>query len=197
VLDIRARKHTSRAVDPIARFIARIGVKPAAVTVTGLVVSIAGSVLIALGYLAVGAIVLGFGSALDIVDGVLARVTGTESVRGAFLDSFTDRIGEVAAFTGLAFYLGGRGEATLVMLALAGMAGSLLIPYLRAKAEAEGAEGKGGLMGRAERLLLFGLGVGLQGLGVPTLTGTVWALAILTWVTVVQRFYRTWVQLGE
>jgi phosphatidylglycerophosphate synthase len=81
------------------------------------------------------------------------------------------------------------------MLALVGMAGSLLIPYLRAKAEGEGVEGKGGLMGRAERLLLFGIGVGLEGFGLPTLTGTVWALAFLTWLTVMQRFYRTWVQL--
>jgi CDP-diacylglycerol--glycerol-3-phosphate 3-phosphatidyltransferase len=197
VLDIRARKHTSRAVDPIARLLAKIGIRPAAITIAGLAISIVGAVLIAFGYLAVGAGLVGLGALFDILDGVLARVTGTESVRGAFLDSFTDRIGEVAAFTGLAFYLGDRSEGTLVMLTLAGMAGSLLIPYLRAKAEAEGAVGKGGLMGRAERLLLFGFGVGLEGLGVPTLEVTVWAMAALTWLTVMQRFYRTWVQLGE
>jgi len=197
VLDIRARKHTSRAVDPIARFLAKIGIRPAAITIAGLAISIAGAVLIGLGHLAVGASIVGLGALFDILDGVLARVTGTESVRGAFLDSFTDRVGEVAAFTGLAFYLGDLGEPALVTLTLVGLAGSLLIPYLRAKAEGEGAIGKGGLMGRAERLLLFGFGVGLEGLGLPTLEVTVWALAILTWLTVIQRFYRTWVQLGE
>ena len=108
----------------------------------------------------------------------------------------TDRIGEVAAWTGLAFYLGRRAEATLVMLAIVGVCGSLLIPYIRAKAEAEGVEGKGGIMGRAERLLVFGFGIGLAGLGLPTLAATVWSLALLTWLTVLQRFYRTWVQLG-
>lgn len=195
MLDIRARKHTSRAVDPIARGAARIGMTPAVVTVLGLAVMSGGAGLIAVGYLAVGGFVMGLGASLDIVDGVLARVTGTESRRGAFLDSFTDRVGEVAVWTGLAYYLGQRSQGTLVMLTLVGLAGSLLIPYLRAKAEGEGVEGKGGLMGRAERLLLFGIGVGLEGFGLPTLTGTVWALAFLTWLTVMQRFYRTWVQL--
>lgn len=195
VLDMRARKHTSRALDPVARAAARVGLTATAVTVLGLVITIGGSALIALGHLAVGALVMGFGASLDILDGVLARVTGTETRRGAFLDSFTDRVGEVAVWTGLAFYLGRRSEATLVMLALVGLAGSLLIPYLRAKAEGDGVEGKGGLMGRAERLLVFGIGVGLEGLGLPTMTATVWALAVLTWLTVLQRFYRTWSRL--
>jgi len=83
----------------------------------------------------------------------------------------------------------------LVTLCLVAVSGSLLVPFLRAKAEAEGVQGKGGLMGRAERILVFCWGVGLAGVGLPTLTATVWALAVLTWVTVLQRFYNTWVQL--
>jgi len=128
---------------------------------------------------------------------VLARLTGTESQRGALLDTFTDRLGEVAAWTGLAYYLGEQAEATLVMLTLIAACGSLLVPFIRAKAEVAGVEGKGGIMGRAERLLVFGVGVGLEGLGVPTLEWAVWALAILVWLTVLQRFVRTWRQLGE
>jgi len=195
MLDIRARKKVSRFVDPFARAVARIGLTPAAITLTGFVMCLAGSALIGAGYLTIGAGTLGFGALLDILDGVLARVTKTESRKGALLDSFTDRLGEVAAWTGLAFYLGRRAEATLVTLSLIAVCGSLLIPYLRAKAEADGVEGKGGLMGRAERLLVFGFGVGLDGLGLPTLEVTIWALAVLTWFTVAQRFYRTWVQL--
>jgi CDP-diacylglycerol--glycerol-3-phosphate 3-phosphatidyltransferase len=197
VLDIRARKRVSRAFDPIGRAASRLGLSPTMVTVLGLAISIGGSVLIGFGYLALGAAVLGVGATLDIVDGVLARLTGTESRRGALLDSFTDRVGEVAMWTGLAFYLGDRSEATLVMAALIAVCGSLLIPYLRAKAEGEGVEGKGGLMGRAERLLLFCWGVGLEGIGLPTLAVTVWALAGLTWLTVTQRFARTWAHLGS
>lgn len=197
MLDVRARKKVSRAADPLARLVARTGLTPAAVTFTGLGISVVGSALIALGYLAVGAAVLGIGAALDIMDGVLARMTGTESVRGAFLDSLTDRVGEVAMWTGLAFYLGRRSDAPLVMFSIIALAGSLLIPYLRAKAEGEGVNGKGGLMGRAERLLLFCWGVGIAGLGAPILAPTVWTLAALTWLTVVQRFWRTWVALTE
>jgi len=197
VLDIRARKHVSRAVDPIARVAAKIGLTPSVVTVLGLLISVAGAVLIAMGYLTAGAVTAGGGALLDILDGVLARLTGTESRRGAFLDSFTDRVGEVAIWTGLSFYLAERSESLLVVASLVALAGSLLIPFLRAKAEGEGVEGKGGLMGRAERLIVFGVGVGLAGLGLPILEATIWALAALTWLTVVQRFYNTWVRLGE
>lgn len=196
MLDIRARKRVSRVADPIARVVAKVGLTPTAVTLLGLTISIVGAVLIALGHLAVGAGVLGFGALLDILDGVLARLTETETRRGALLDSFTDRVGEVAMWSGIAFYLGDRGEATLVMLSIAAVCGSLLIPYLRAKAEAEGVEGKGGLMGRAERLLVFCVGIGLAGFDLPTLEATLWILAILTWLTVLQRFRNTWAQLG-
>ena len=194
---MRARKRVSRMADPFARFLSGLGLTPTMVTLTGFTFSVGGAVLIGLGHLAIGASVLGFGALLDILDGVLARLTARETRRGALLDSFTDRLGEVAAWTGLAFYLGQRAEGTLVLLSLLGVCGSLLIPYMRAKAEGEGLQGKGGLMGRAERLLVFGFGVGLEGVGLPTLVGTVWVLAILSWVTVMQRFYRTWAQLDE
>ena len=86
---------------------------------------------------------------------------------------------------------------TSAFIMIASSVGSLLIPFLRAKAEGEGVEGKGGLMGRAERLLVFGFGIGLAGFGLPTLDATIWGLAGLTWLTVAQRFYRTWAQLAE
>lgn len=197
MLDMKARKRVSRVADPFARFLARLGLTPTMVTLAGFMISVGGAVLIGMGHLAVGAALLGFGAILDILDGVLARLTGRETRRGALLDSFTDRLGEVAAWTGLAFYLGRRAEATLVLLSLLAVCGSLLIPYMRAKAEGEGLQGKGGLMGRAERLLVFGIGVGLEGIGLPTLVATVWIMAVLSWLTVMQRFYRTWAQLGE
>lgn len=195
MLDLRARKNVSRAVDPVARLLGRVGLTPMMVTLAGLAFSIAGAVLIALGHLTWGAGTLGFGAALDVLDGVLARLTGTETIRGAFLDSFTDRVGEVAAWTGLAFYLGERAEAAMVTLSIVAVCGSLLIPYVRSRAEALGVDGRGGMMGRAERLLVFGAGVGLAGLGLPTLETTVWILAVGTWVTVVQRFVQTWRRL--
>lgn len=197
MLDLRARKRVTKLADPIARAIARIGLKPTAITMIGFGLSVTGSVLIAFGELAFGAATLGVGALLDILDGVLARLTGSESLRGALLDTFTDRLGEVAAWTGLAYYFGEQAEATLVMLSLVAACGAVLVPFLRAKAEASGVEGRGGLFGRAERLLVFGLGVGLEGFGLPTLEATVWILAIGVWLTVLQRFVRTWRQLAE
>jgi len=194
VLDVRARKNVSRAVDPIARVVAKVGLTPTMITLGGAVISIAGAVLISMGYLALGCGVMGFGALLDVLDGVLARLTCKETIRGALLDSFTDRVGEIAVWSGLAYYLGTEGEATLVMLTIVGICGSLVIPYVRAKAEAFGVEGKGGWMGRAERLLVFAAGVGLSEFW-PTLEVTLWALAVLIWLTVAQRFYITWKQL--
>ena len=192
---MRARRRVSRAFDPIARGVARLGLTPSVVTLLGLTISVAGAVTLGLGYLAVGCVVVGFGATLDVLDGILARLTRTETRRGAFLDSFTDRVGEVAMWTGLGFYLADEGRATLATLSLIAVCGSLLISLVRAKAEAEGVQGKGGLMGRAERVLVFCWGVGLAGVGLPTLEASVWILAGLTWVTVLQRFYNTWVQL--
>jgi CDP-diacylglycerol--glycerol-3-phosphate 3-phosphatidyltransferase len=196
MLDVRARKNVARFVDPIARTVARVGISPASVTIFGLTAVIAGSILISIGHLAWGAAIMGLGALLDILDGVLARVTGSESMRGALLDSFTDRVGEVAVWTGLAFYLGERAEATLVLLSIVAVCGSLLTPYLRAKAESFGVAGTGGLLGRAERLLIFGLGIGLEGLGLSTLEPTLWILAVGTWLTVLHRFVRIWRRLA-
>jgi len=195
---MRARRRVSRAFDPIARVFARFGFTPSGVTLLGVSIAVAGGVLIGLGYLQWGAPIAGFGATLDVLDGILARLTHTESRRGAFLDSLTDRVGEVAMWTGLGYYLALEGEAVLVMLCLIAASGSLLISLIRARAEAEGMLGKGGLMGRAERILVFCWGIGLAGLGIGEpwlLATTVWVLAALTWVTVLQRFYNTWVQL--
>jgi CDP-diacylglycerol--glycerol-3-phosphate 3-phosphatidyltransferase len=113
------------------------------------------------------------------------------------LDSFTDRLGEVAMWTGLAYHLGTVPDPTLVTVSIVAVCGALLVPFLRAKAESDGVEGRGGLLGRAERLLIFGFGVGLSGFGLPTLHGAVWILAVGTWLTVGLRFRTIWRQLGE
>jgi CDP-diacylglycerol--glycerol-3-phosphate 3-phosphatidyltransferase len=101
------------------------------------------------------------------------------------LDAVADRIGEVSVFAGLAVAV--SGERRLVLLIVLALGGSLLVPYLRAKAEAEGLDGRGGLMGRAERVILFSLGL-LTGLIEPML----WVLTVATWATVAWRFFLTY-----
>ena len=133
------------------------------------------------------------GSLLDALDGPLARIKGSASDRGAFIDTMSDRFGEVAVLAGLAFSL--RRDETGLMLCVFALAASLLIPYIRAKAESWGAEGRGGWMGRAERVILVLLGTGLAGFGLPVLHAMLWIFITLTAFTVVQRIRNTWRQL--
>jgi CDP-diacylglycerol--glycerol-3-phosphate 3-phosphatidyltransferase len=195
MLDIKARKRVSKLADPIARLAAKLGLGPTAITLVGFLLAVTGAVLIGLGYLALGAGIIGAGALLDILDGVVARLTGSETQRGALLDTFTDRLGEVAAWTGVAYYVGDLAKPTLVTLSLIAVCGSLLVPFLRAKAEELGVDGKGGLMGRAERLIVMIFGIGLEDFDLHTLEPAIWIFAILVWFTVLQRFVRTWKQL--
>jgi len=194
MLDMRARSGLSRILDPIARVLARLGVRPWMVTILGLAVTLAGAWLIAAGELAWGAGIAAGGALLDVLDGPVARVTGTASNQGAFLDTVSDRIGEVGLWVGTAYYV--APDAAQVTLCVTALGLSMLIPFIRSKAEGWGLEGKGGIMGRAERSLLMLLGVGLEGLDLSTLVPMLWIYVSLTALTVAQRCYRTWVQLG-
>jgi CDP-diacylglycerol--glycerol-3-phosphate 3-phosphatidyltransferase len=193
VLDLRGRNRIAPILDPIATGLAKIRLTPTAVTILGLLVTIAGSVFIANEAYVWGALIAGFGGFLDALDGPLARLQGTASNRGAFIDTMSDRFGEIAIFAALAFAL--RDSAPGLMLCLFALAFSLLTPYVRAKAESWGAEGRGGWMGRAERMILGLAGIGLEGLGLPTLFPTLWVFVVLSGLTVAQRIRRTWQQL--
>jgi len=193
LLDLRGRSRLAPILDPIAKGLARIRLTPTAVTILGLLVTIGGGVLIASGRYVAGAAVAGFGSVLDALDGPLARLQGAASIKGAFIDTMSDRFGEVAVLFGLAFSL--RRDETGLMLCLFALAGSLLIPYVRSKAESWGAEGRGGWMGRAERVILVLVGVGLEGFGLHVLRPMLWTFVVLTAFTVFQRIRNTWRQL--
>ena len=193
MIDLKGRKKAAPILEPIAGGLARIGVTPAVVTIVGLLVTIAGSVLIAMGFLRAGAITAGVGVLLDALDGPLARRLGTASDRGAFLDTMSDRIGEIAIWVGLSVYL--REEPRLLVLCVVALALSLMVPYVRAKAEFAGLEGKGGWMGRAERMILIILGILLEGFGLPVLEPVLWVFVVLTGFTVIQRIRKTWQQL--
>lgn len=193
MIDLKGRKKVAPMLEPIAAGLARIGVTPAVVTIIGLLVTVAGSALIATGFLFSGALTAGIGVLLDALDGPLARKLGTASERGAFLDTMSDRLGEIAVWLGLSVYL--RGEPRLLVLCIVALAFSLMVPYVRAKAEIAGLNGRGGWMGRAERMILILVGVGLSGLGLPVLEAVLWVFVVLTGFTVVQRIRRTWQQL--
>ncbi len=182
---MRVRPRVTRFLEPIGKALASVGVTPTVITFLGLGVVVAGSVMIATGLPRSGAAVVLGGALLDGLDGSVARASGLVSPRGAFLDSAFDRMGEIAAFAGLGFYRAGfPRELLLIVLAIGG---AMLVPYMRARAEAEGFDGRGGLMGRAERVLLFSLGL-IVGLVEPML----WVFVVLVWLTAFFRFIHTY-----
>lgn len=193
MLDLRGRSRLAPILDPVAKGLGKLRLTPTMVTVLGLLVTIGGGILIASGRYVAGAVTAGIGSLLDALDGSLARMQGSASIKGAFIDTVSDRFGEIAVLAGLAFSL--RDDETGLMLCVFALAASLLIPYVRAKAESWGAEGRGGWMGRAERVLLVIIAIGLDGLGLPVLLPLLWIFVVLTTFTVMQRIRNTWRQL--
>jgi len=141
-----------------------------------------------------GAGVFVVGSVLDILDGALARAGGKTTAFGAFLDSTTDRVGEGAMLTAIAFVFARSGNDTAVAFTVAATAGSFLVPYARAKAEALGLRGDVGLGSRAERVVVITAGLVLAPWGV--LEWAILLLAVTAWLTVLQRILHVRKQLN-
>ena len=151
--------------------------------------------LVATGYLLVGAVLLTAGSVLDAVDGGLARATGGETRFGGFLDSTLDRSGEAILYIGVGTWIVlNVSDPVLPLVALmVAMAGSFLVSYAHARAQGIGLAADVGLTPRTERLILVIVGVALAGFGfTPGLIGILAILAVLTIVTVIQRILHVW-----
>ena len=167
---------------------------PNTVTVIGLLIVVAASVLVAQGMLLAGAAVLLAGSVLDAVDGALARLQGGGTPFGSFLDSTLDRVGEAVLYAGIVGYFLSRPNPTLPALAaILALIGSFMVSYSRARAEGIGVSAEVGLAPRTERLALVIGGIAVAGLGLPVvLVGVLWVIVGLTAATVVQRIWHVW-----
>jgi len=191
MLDGRLRTTVSRGLTPIARVLQKAGVGPDGLTAMGLALSVLTALLVASGHLLWGVVGLTLSGLVDLLDGSVARTSGRVSPRGSFFDSVADRVSDALVFGGVAWYLG-RTSSRLPVLALAAVALAMLISYERAKAEALGYEARGGLMERAERMVLLGIGLTFDVL-VPVL----WIMVTLMAVTAVQRFVMVWRQASD
>jgi CDP-diacylglycerol---glycerol-3-phosphate 3-phosphatidyltransferase len=167
-------------------------VTPDTLTISGVALCIAGAVTVFFeyagwGFYWIGAALFVVGSILDILDGALARSRGTGSPFGAFLDSTVDRVGEgfMIAAIGLVFMR--HGQMWALALAFAAMAGSFLVSYTRARAEALSLKGDVGLGSRAERVVVITTGLVLAPFHELILPSTIALLAATAWVTVIQR----------
>ena len=141
----------------------------------------------------VAAAVFIVGSVLDILDGALARATGKGTPFGAFIDSTTDRMGEAAMIGAIGLIFMRDGNEVALGFAFAAMAGSFLVSYTRARAEALGLRGDVGLSSRAERVVIISAGLILAPWGALP-----WAIYLLTataWITVLQRIVSVRTQL--
>lgn len=189
-------KEGGRAVlAPVVRLAMALRLTPNTITVIGLLITLAASVLIANGWLLVGAAVLTAGSLLDAVDGALARATGGGTPFGSFLDSTLDRAGEAILYVGIGAWLVASQPDPLwpIVALLVALAGSFLVSYAHARAQGIGLAADVGLAPRTERLVIVIAGVALAGLGfVPGLLAALVALAALTTVTVIQRIWHVW-----
>jgi CDP-diacylglycerol--glycerol-3-phosphate 3-phosphatidyltransferase len=188
MLDVRWRAKVERALEPAGRGLVRAGITADWLTLVGLAFSVLTAVLIANGYLIWGVVGLVATGVPDILDGTVARHSGRAGPRGAFFDSVSDRVSDAVLLGGVAWYLSGR-SAYLPILALAAVALSMLISYERAKAESLGFSARGGLMERAERLVLLGIGLAFD-----ILTPVLWVMVVLGAVTAIQRFVMVWRQ---
>jgi len=177
---LHARANT--LVDPIVRGLARLGITADGMTYAGLAVSAAAAALLASGMLVAAGIVWLLGSALDMLDGALARATGAVKPRGAFLDSSLDRVSEGLLLTAAVYHFAGQGMALAAAMTAWALLASLMVSYTRARAEGLGAECKVGIATRVERVILLGLGLLLDALAIA-----VGAVAVLATVTTVQR----------
>jgi CDP-diacylglycerol---glycerol-3-phosphate 3-phosphatidyltransferase len=188
MFDGRWRDAVDRSTRPVGAALHRRGITADVLTATGLVSATGTAVAVATGHLHIAIILLILTGLHDLLDGPVAKAAGTASVRGAFFDSVTDRVADAVLMGGVAWYLIGRHEGHLALLPLAVLGVTALVSYERAKAESLGLSAKGGLMERAERMILLGVAFLDSAFVVPVL----WVMLVLISVTAIARFAKVW-----
>lgn len=193
MLDGRWRTNIEKGLKPVGAKLLRLGVTADRLTALGVVMSACAAVAIGAGWLSLGLLLLVLTGLPDALDGAVAKAAGTAGPRGAFFDSVADRVSDAMLLGGVAWYLARTDGGLMPLLPMAVLGASLIISYERAKAEALGFNAKGGVMERAERVILLGLGLLFSVLLVPIL----WVMLVLTLVTAVQRFVKVWQQASQ
>ncbi len=170
--------------DGIGRSVGGLGITPNMISLFGFGGNLAAAWLITEGELLAAGLVYLFFSALDLVDGAVARATGLASPFGAVFDAVLDRASEAIVLAACAWYFAERGEQLQVAAVSAAVFGSIAVSYMRARAEVAGLSMREGLFRRQERVALLSIGLLFNGL-----TVIVALLAILANVTALQRFW--------
>src|SRR6266516_5638341 len=183
----------------VMRPLAGLGVTPNTLTILGLLLSILTAIVIAQGWLLAGGLMVLFAGIFDMFDGAMARARNATTTFGAFIDSTLDRYSESIILFGLLYYVlrtpglqdrfwpFGFEQTWLIVLIYIAVVGSLMVSYVRARAEGLGLECKTGLLARPERVVILAIGL---------ISGTsIWALillAIFSQVTAIERVVHVW-----
>lgn len=171
-------------LDSIGTFLLNLGIPPNVITMAGLVGNIMAGVLVATNHLFWGGVVALVTAPFDALDGTMARLRNESSRYGAFVDSVTDRYSEFALYSGLLVYFINNGTWQDALLVFFAAIGSVLVSYVRAKAESLKYSSKVGLITRVERYFILIPGLIL---GFPRVS--LWILAILSNFTALQRIW--------
>jgi CDP-diacylglycerol--glycerol-3-phosphate 3-phosphatidyltransferase len=200
-----------RVIEPVADLLVRLRINPNAITTVGTLCTVTAGVIYGTGHIRTAGWFLGVTALFDVLDGIVARRTGRSSTFGAFYDSTLDRVADGAVLAGLAvFYVREAIRATatvatgpglfaalspvdknvgMVIVCLAGIVGTFLVSYTRARAEALGIDAKVGVMQRPERVTLLSAPQAFFGLALHgwVLMAIVVTLAVTAWITACQR----------
>lgn len=190
MFDGHLRSEVDKRTGPVGVALAKTPLSADSLTVVGIFFSIVAGVCLAYGKFGLGFAFVLLGAIPDLLDGPLAKVRGTTSKRGAFFDSFSDRISDLFLLGGLGWYFAHSNRPDLAVLPFAIYGAASLISYQRAKAESLGFNAKGGIMERAERIVLLAIALLFSVVLVPVL----WLMLALSFITVIQRFVKIWNQ---
>ena len=177
---------------PVVQFLAKLGITPNVLTLLGLAVAGVSAFLLSVGNLWEGGVVSLASGVLDLFDGALARATGRASRFGALLDSVVDRVSEVVVLLGLLIFYVHRSSLEGTLLVYLALAGSIMVSYLRARAEGLGIECRAGFMTRPERVATLGAGLVIGHWWLTGLLIALGAIAGLAFLTSAQRFVFVW-----
>jgi len=182
-----------RFTEPVVRLLSRTPITPSAITWFGFLLTVGATALIITGHLFAAGFMVLIAGFFDMLDGALARRTNQATRFGAVLDSTLDRLSEAVLLIGILVLYAGEQSTTGILLAGVALIGSLLVSYIRARAEALGLECQVGLFTRAERVVVLALGLLLNQID----NALIIALAIIvafSFFTAGQRLLYVWKQ---
>lgn len=189
ILPLAIKERFLKIIEPFINFVIKLNVHPNHFTVLGLIISIVGALFYAKHDYRLGGMFILLGGICDIIDGKVARKTGLSSKFGALFDSSLDRYAELFMFLGVAVYFVQiHHDFTSIMVVLA-LGGSMMVSYVRARAEGLGYECKVGIMQRPERIVYIGIASLIH---TYLLELVIWMIAILANFTAIQRMYHVW-----